>query len=132
MISEKKERKDYLKKSNQAIKEGMISSFDLSPGDLVVQKYWTEYQPKFRDNILGSYTTSKKGTLLYLGVKRRLVDSNSKHPNGYVYVFWSFETKSETWIFQGYPSYLRGKTFDVLGNIFDVKGKVKREKKNRS
>lgn len=124
----KDELKAYRKRSDQAIKRGMIRNFDLKPGDIVKQVYWTEYHPAWREELVsyGSRRTQREGVLLYLGVKRRLVDSNAKYPYGYVYCFWDFAAQAETWIFLGYPAYLRGKTFRVLANIKKWKKLVKR------
>jgi len=113
---------------DKAIRRGMVESFDLKPGDICTQNYWTEYQPIWREEVFdhGKHRTRRDGLLLYTGVKRRVVDENAKYPVGYVYCFWSFATKSETWISHGYPSYLRGKTFDVIRHIAELKEMVKK------
>lgn len=114
---------------DKAIKRGMIADFDLVPGDIVVQKYWTEYQPVWREAIFDCYRsrTRRDGVLLYMGVRRRIVDRNAKQPVGYVYCFWDFVAQEETWISHGYPRYLRGKTFQVLSNIKNWKKLMRRK-----
>ena len=88
---------------DKAIKRGMISAFDLKPGDFVIQEYWTDYQPVWRDPIFNwrKPRTRRDGVLLYVGVRRRPVDDNNATV-GYVYCFWDFSAQAETWISHGY------------------------------